>query len=222
MESCFQCACPTLTSGTNVEVIGSQVLVESKATSDNPHVHGPESTEGIETKDRDESGAFEVNITGQDLATDLYIDTMDERYCMIANIVNVANITDSTGKVAPGMFITKVNDVSGSSSRMWEQLKGKTSAKLTVRHPKLIKVNVVKTGNLCMSISTKNDFPIFIIKEVNPGPIATWNEQHPDKAVMPNDRMIEVNGISGDHAKILEAIKKDGNVSITFSRCVLD
>mmetsp|Transcript_683 Transcript_683/g.1419 ORF Transcript_683/g.1419 Transcript_683/m.1419 type:complete len:223 (-) Transcript_683:57-725(-) len=222
MESCFQCACPTLTSGTNVEVIGSQVLVESKATSDNPHVHGPESTEGIETKDRDESGAFEVNITGQDLATDLYIDTMDERYCMIANIVNVANITDSTGKVAPGMFITKVDDVSGSSKAMLARLMGKTSAKLTVRYPKHIKVNVVKTGSLNLAITAKSDLPFFIVKHINPGPIATWNERHPDKAVMPNDRMIEVNGISGDHAKILEAIKKDGNVSITFSRCVLD
>lgn len=41
--------------------------------------------------------------------------------------------------------------------------------------------------------------------KVGPGAIQLWNELHPDEAIAPGDRIIEVNGVTGSPASLLQA-----------------
>lgn len=56
------------------------------------------------------------------------------------------------------------------------------------------------------------------VTRIDDGMVATWNAEHPDKAVKPGDRLVEVNGIRGD-VPVMEGVLVDSvALTIVFSR----
>merc|ERR1712217_440370 len=49
------------------------------------------------------------------------------------------------------------------------------------------------------------------IIQVNPGPVADWNEANPEKPVLPHDRILTVNGKWGEPAELLIVRPYDPN-----------
>jgi len=51
------------------------------------------------------------------------------------------------------------------------------------------------------------DNTAIVVVEVMPGPIMEWNHANPNLAVRPRDRIIEVNGVSGESNALVQALK---------------
>mmetsp|Transcript_14903 Transcript_14903/g.37060 ORF Transcript_14903/g.37060 Transcript_14903/m.37060 type:complete len:395 (-) Transcript_14903:237-1421(-) len=56
------------------------------------------------------------------------------------------------------------------------------------------------------------------IKSINAGLIAKWNLEHPEERVNVGDSILEVNGVSGDLAKVREACTQRGALRLVFRR----
>lgn len=56
------------------------------------------------------------------------------------------------------------------------------------------------------------------VKTVKEGLVQEWNKANADKAVMPDDMITDVNGITGKSDDMLATIKKDASLSLTVSR----
>jgi len=72
-------------------------------------------------------------------------------------------------------------------------------------------INLIKTqGERKIGLGiNQGDGKTLVILDVMQGLVKQWNFTHPDQEVMPEDRIIEVNGITGDAAAMLEACKED-------------
>jgi len=72
-------------------------------------------------------------------------------------------------------------------------------------------INLIKTrGERKIGLGINHgDGKTLVILEVKEGLVKQWNFTHPDQVVMQDDRIIEVNGITGDAAAMLEACKED-------------
>ena len=51
---------------------------------------------------------------------------------------------------------------------------------------------------------------------MNAGLVETWNKKNPDMAVMPGDRLVDVNGIHDDLLQLFEECKTNKMLTMTF------
>eukprot|EP00930_Biecheleria_cincta_P056572 TRINITY_DN42658_c0_g1_i1.p1 TRINITY_DN42658_c0_g1~~TRINITY_DN42658_c0_g1_i1.p1 ORF type:complete len:637 (-),score=120.24 TRINITY_DN42658_c0_g1_i1:61-1971(-) len=66
-------------------------------------------------------------------------------------------------------------------------------------------------------ISRKTDY--FEVGKVQPsGPLARWNDANPAKALMPGDRVIQVNRVAGNSTRMVEEMRRSVNVSLSVIR----
>mmetsp|Transcript_53250 Transcript_53250/g.65287 ORF Transcript_53250/g.65287 Transcript_53250/m.65287 type:complete len:128 (-) Transcript_53250:115-498(-) len=56
------------------------------------------------------------------------------------------------------------------------------------------------------------------VDAITGGLIAKWNEEHPDKALRPKDRIVEVNGLRGDVLQLVDECKKPKVLTIYVKR----
>lgn len=59
---------------------------------------------------------------------------------------------------------------------------------------------------------------VLLIQLIKEGAIAKWNERHPDKAVRVGDRIVTVNRINGDSARLTEILAERKELHITIQR----
>jgi len=78
------------------------------------------------------------------------------------------------------------------------------------------KITVTRHGyGLGLDVSCEGEF--LVIEDVGPGPVELWNLTHPGEAlVQAGDRIIEVNGISGDADAMLCAVQASDVVELTL------
>ncbi|CAK9013024.1 Putative NADPH:quinone oxidoreductase 1 [Durusdinium trenchii] len=56
------------------------------------------------------------------------------------------------------------------------------------------------------------------VDAITGGLIQKWNEEHPDKALKPKDRIVEVNGLRGDVLQLVDECKKPKVLKIYVKR----
>jgi len=56
------------------------------------------------------------------------------------------------------------------------------------------------------------------VKAIGSGLIAQWNQEHPEARVAPGDTILEVNGVSGDLAKVRGACAQSGALRLVLRR----
>ena len=83
------------------------------------------------------------------------------------------------------------------------------------------KVLVDKTDGqmLGLTLSSQRDRGYLKIKRVkSSGLVQQWNDDHPDLAVQPGDRIVEVNSIRNDGHQMREEIGKDQILELVVKR----
>lgn len=60
-----------------------------------------------------------------------------------------------------------------------------------------------------------------LVEGVGPGAVQWWNAQHVERQVMPGDNILEVNGVSGDTALLLQAIRASNTLTLTVQSSAL-
>lgn len=74
-------------------------------------------------------------------------------------------------------------------------------------------VVVEKCGcELGLDVSRSGD--ALLVENVGPGPVQWWNAQHLERPVLPGDRILEVNGVSGDTMMLLQAIRASSTLTL--------
>uniref|UniRef100_A0A7S0FLH5 PDZ domain-containing protein n=1 Tax=Pyrodinium bahamense TaxID=73915 RepID=A0A7S0FLH5_9DINO len=63
-----------------------------------------------------------------------------------------------------------------------------------------------------------SDGVVLLIDKVNDGLVSEWNKNHPEKEVRKDDRVISVNGHSGNAQELAEICKKDEVLNMVIER----
>eukprot|EP00811_Abedinium_folium_P007460 NODE_16886_length_972_cov_10.289941.p1 GENE.NODE_16886_length_972_cov_10.289941~~NODE_16886_length_972_cov_10.289941.p1 ORF type:complete len:196 (-),score=35.25 NODE_16886_length_972_cov_10.289941:225-812(-) len=114
---------------------------------------------------------------------------------------------------APEVECDAVSLSSASCKRASSQLNEDVQASFYVE---VAKSNA--TQQLGVEIMAKADTPWFVVREIYPGLIQMWNEEHPDAEVHSNDRVVEANGVTGDAKAMLQRIAHDQKIQLKVVR----
>jgi len=65
-----------------------------------------------------------------------------------------------------------------------------------------------------------SDGVALVIDKVNDGLIGEWNKNNPGKEVLKDDRVINVNGVTGNAQELAEVCKRDDSLQMVIERLV--
>mmetsp|Transcript_133615 Transcript_133615/g.266589 ORF Transcript_133615/g.266589 Transcript_133615/m.266589 type:complete len:228 (-) Transcript_133615:728-1411(-) len=135
--------------------------------------------------------------------------------------VRTANERAPTEKqLRAGDFIFQVNQVCSDVHAMMTEMQRSSRIEFLVRRPTVYAVSFDRRGasvgcgityDSCAGIS-------LVIESINEGPIQTWNAEHPDKVVRIGDRIVAVNGTTGNSAQLLDVIRGTNVLDFRFVR----
>mmetsp|Transcript_72609 Transcript_72609/g.163069 ORF Transcript_72609/g.163069 Transcript_72609/m.163069 type:complete len:237 (-) Transcript_72609:32-742(-) len=155
----------------------------------------------------------------------LLLDDLDASSAQICDITD-GLVSDwnakSERKVQVGDYIVDVKAPGDCVVAKLYQAMGLIS--FTVRRPKFLTVGAVKeVGGLGIDMSCKEDTAGLLIRSVREGPLLRWNKEHPDQALRPGDRIMSVNGKTGDPsalelAKAMDAEAVGSDLIMIISR----
>ncbi|CAL1158344.1 unnamed protein product [Cladocopium goreaui] len=75
------------------------------------------------------------------------------------------------------------------------------------RRPEERKVILEKPGRLGIDVNYRKTSVKPWVASISPGLVADWNKENPDLAVLPHDRIVAVNDVSGNIDMILEKLR---------------
>merc|ERR1719401_50716 len=129
-------------------------------------------------------------------------------------------------QVFPGDRIVAVNGMRGESKQLIgianEALNsGMGTLALTISSARLkefiIRLFLMKDEKLGLSLDC-DEQGVLVVTAVQPGLVSGWNVQHPEKAVMPGDRVVAANGVGGNPSEIIAQTTKGGELQLTIVR----
>mmetsp|Transcript_59943 Transcript_59943/g.106651 ORF Transcript_59943/g.106651 Transcript_59943/m.106651 type:complete len:205 (-) Transcript_59943:305-919(-) len=172
-------------------------------------------TMGLATLDEQSGGdekVFEAEInTNGDPSLGLTLDLADEELVLIREASGAAgNWTGGSNHLKVYDAIVSVNGDSVDSKDISSKLRLNEGVKkigLGICRPVLTEVKVSKPGDLGITINYKKSSLGIWIATLKEGLVKKWNDENPDKAVRPHDRIIAVNGFSGDSAEIVDKLR---------------
>lgn len=95
----------------------------------------------------------------------------------------------------------------------------KTDPLVPVLDPANIMVTIEKKGGVRLGLKIDlTDKQSLLIEGVEDGLLKDWNEAHPDMEVRAKDRIVRVNGISGNAIKLCDVLKTDNSLVMEVSR----
>jgi len=101
-------------------------------------------------------------------------------------------------KLQVGDYIVQVNEITCNSRAMMKEVQSCMELQLTVRRPHNFSVEINKTGGpLGLGLNHVSKATSLVVEEVLPGPVLKWNDANPGLAIEKGDRIISVNGTSG-------------------------
>lgn len=120
--------------------------------------------------------------------------------------------------VMPGDEVISVNDRSGSSHDLLLSLSKGDHFCIKLRHPRSYQVKLEKHGRpLGISLLSGEDkLDQLKVKTIGAGAADAWNKSNPERVIRNGDRIIEVNGISGDSGAMLKELKEQQFLCMTF------
>lgn len=113
-----------------------------------------------------------------------------------------------------------VNDIEMSKVEEWSKLEKPTGVP-----EEFVYLDVVfdRSGGqkLGLVMDPKADMVNLHVKGIKDGAVSTWNSANPDKKVEVGDLIIEVNGVSGRAAKMLDACKENKALQVKVRRMAI-
>uniref|UniRef100_A0A7S1WFU5 PDZ domain-containing protein n=1 Tax=Alexandrium catenella TaxID=2925 RepID=A0A7S1WFU5_ALECA len=133
--------------------------------------------------------------------------------------VNEAN-ERSADQLMPGDFIFGVNGVTSDLAAMMQEVQSATTLTLSVRRPQEFSISLCRNGQSvgCAITYDATTGISLVIEAINGGPVNSWNEQNPSKQVLVGDRITAVNGFQGPAVQLLEQIRSNDELRLTFVR----
>lgn len=117
--------------------------------------------------------------------------------------------------------IVGANDASGDVEKILGECRKKKPLRLSVRRPTIkpkklqtvelqykISLDKSKGAKLGIDVNHEEGKELFI-ESIEEGLVNKWNKEHPEQQVLVEDRIIEVNGVSGDVKLLLNECMKD-------------
>mmetsp|Transcript_8832 Transcript_8832/g.16641 ORF Transcript_8832/g.16641 Transcript_8832/m.16641 type:complete len:227 (-) Transcript_8832:110-790(-) len=135
-------------------------------------------------------------------------------------IANTNKDLPDSRRLKQGDFIFKINDVSSDLANMMTELQAKGNLEFVVRRPISFEIQIDrKDQSVGCGITYDASTGIsLVIESINEGPIQTWNAEHPDKVVRIGDRIVAVNGTTGNSAQLLDVIRGTNVLDFRFVR----
>jgi len=65
-----------------------------------------------------------------------------------------------------------------------------------------------------LGLDVSDDCEALLIEDVGPGPVELWNLSHPEEVVQIGDRILQVNGVSGNASELLSAIQASDTLEL--------
>lgn len=130
-------------------------------------------------------------------------------------------------------LIVGANDVTGNVERILSECKKNELLKLALRRPAFkakrkitvdveYRITLDKTQGARLGIDVNHeDGKELSIESIEEGLVEMWNKEHPDKEVLPEDRIIEVNGVRGEVSLLLQECKQNIMLEVTLVRSEL-
>eukprot|EP00933_Yihiella_yeosuensis_P055985 TRINITY_DN54968_c0_g1_i1.p1 TRINITY_DN54968_c0_g1~~TRINITY_DN54968_c0_g1_i1.p1 ORF type:complete len:239 (+),score=28.73 TRINITY_DN54968_c0_g1_i1:75-791(+) len=123
--------------------------------------------------------------------------------------------------VKPHDHIMLVNRAGGSSSNLMSRIESSEGQMLclTIHRPKRVELLLQTPGELGIGVSCLPTSTSVMIEGMSAGRILDWNNQHPDKQILPYDRIVSVNGSQGNSRDIVQHLKhaaKSDRMSLTI------
>lgn len=130
-------------------------------------------------------------------------------------------------------LIVGANGVTGDVESILAECRAAKELKLSVRRPAFkikkiatvdfeYKITLDKTQGAKLGIDVNHeDGKELFIESIDEGLITTWNEENPDKQVLIEDRIVEVNGLRGDVKDLLNECMKDVVLEMSLMRTEL-
>lgn len=104
-----------------------------------------------------------------------------------------------------------------SSLQALPPVAGGNTEKERVYSVKLTKAGDMKLG---LDVDFMAERSVLPIMTVTGGVAESWNQEHPELSISKGDSILEVNGVSGDVAGMLDRCKTDVELELTLCRCL--
>lgn len=165
---------------------------------------------------------FEVVLPREDgEKVGLGVDAIDDSALEIVEVASGAleNYNDNvseTRQVQEGYFIVGVN---GKTDALGQELLESEDLRLKLARNETFRVNFTKRGPLGVKLGFIKQSTSLQVSAISGGSLEAYNRKAAkEKNILVGDRIIEVNGISRDVTGMLEAMQKNGKISMTVSR----
>lgn len=215
-------ATPAVPPTTEITEIASPRKVESTAPSTTQDA-GKEQASVEDTEVADTKPVFEIMVTRgtPDETLGVQFDTLDKVTLYVNKLYNTGRFAKYNQSVAPheqilvGDFILSVNDISNNVGLMLDQIKQTAAWKFKISRPfsKIVTLPLSigeKLGINCAYDSLQIQTTL-VVREVS-GAVSAHNVKCPkEEQVLPRDRIIAVDGVSGTAAAIMAKLQKMEN-----------
>lgn len=147
-------------------------------------------------------------------------------------LIGTWNRANPKHDVLQGDLIVAVNGMAGDAQAMLEVIRTQPVLDLslvsyqgrrlaTPPRPERFRARMARpesAGGLGILVAAEDSGPFVEIEEVRGGLFAAWNRTNPKKAFRPGDRIVGVNGISGDRKAIKRALQDSKELDIVTER----
>jgi len=73
---------------------------------------------------------------------------------------------------------------------------------------------IIERNGCGLGLDVSHEDGALLIEDVGPGPVELWNLSHPEEVVQIGDRILQVNGVSGDASSMLSAIQASSTLKL--------
>lgn len=115
--------------------------------------------------------------------------------------------------------IVEVNGIRGDAADLLRAIKDDRRVELLIRRPTVFRLGVTKsspTDELGAGIDSGDGRTLLVVCVKERGLLGEWNKEHWEVPVRKNDRIVEVNGVRGCSARLLEAIRNAGRLDMVL------
>eukprot|EP00811_Abedinium_folium_P036688 NODE_9374_length_1428_cov_6.269792.p1 GENE.NODE_9374_length_1428_cov_6.269792~~NODE_9374_length_1428_cov_6.269792.p1 ORF type:complete len:281 (-),score=43.11 NODE_9374_length_1428_cov_6.269792:429-1271(-) len=170
------------------------------------------------------AGLFNVRVVkAPGMHIGLTIDLLDNCAALVIGVQHGAVQTwnaacSSEDVVRCGDRIVEVNGDFGDSQVLVGRLQADDVVDMWLLRPTEIcmELPMTRESSLGLSVHFAPEGTMVRVVKVTKGPIKSWNEQHLNKQICTNDRLIEVNSVRGQADELLRLLEEYGTVKLIF------
>mmetsp|Transcript_45161 Transcript_45161/g.84286 ORF Transcript_45161/g.84286 Transcript_45161/m.84286 type:complete len:214 (+) Transcript_45161:73-714(+) len=161
----------------------------------------------------DASSTFEAKLRYEGRSHGLVIDTANDEQAIVKDVSGAGLVWNKNAaeneQIKSAALILKVNGESVTGENVHSKL-ADAGPEATITLQKAVERNLVlrKPGQLGITVKfAKSSYGIWIAT-LAPGLVQEWNDKNPDQTVSVNDRIVSVNGVTGQSQDLVAKMRE--------------